>query len=123
MNVLPFALVLAGVLLNALAQLCLKSSAIAVGRFAFTAPELVAAAARFAGNGAFLTGLGCYAVSVVLWVMALSRLELGIAYPMLSIGYVLNAIFARVLFGEALSPERAIGIAVIVVGVWILARS
>jgi multidrug transporter EmrE-like cation transporter len=46
-----------------------------------------------------------------------------IAYPMLSIGYIVNAFFAWMLFGETLNPERLLGIGVIIVGVYILARS
>jgi multidrug transporter EmrE-like cation transporter len=45
------------------------------------------------------------------------------AYPLLSIGYVLNAIAAHYLFGEAVSASRWLGIGCIVVGVWLVARS
>ena len=40
-----------------------------------------------------LGGAGCYAVSLVVWIMALSRVPVSIAYPMLSIGYVVSATF------------------------------
>jgi len=60
---------------------------------------------------------------VVVWIMALSRVEVSIAYPLLSIGYVVNAIAAYYLFGEAVTPMRLTGIAIIIVGVWIVARS
>ena len=40
-----------------------------------------------------LAGLACYVVSVVVWVIGLSKVPVSIAYPMLSIGYVINAIF------------------------------
>jgi len=46
-----------------------------------------------------------------------------IAYPMLSIGYVINAIAAYYLLGEAVTPMRLVGIGIIVVGVFIVARS
>ena len=39
-------------------------------------------------------GMACYAVSLVVWIMALSRVPVSIAYPMLSIGYVVNAVGA-----------------------------
>jgi multidrug transporter EmrE-like cation transporter len=42
---------------------------------------------------------------------------------MLSIGYVVNAVAARYLFGEALTPMRIAGIAIIVLGVFVVARS
>jgi multidrug transporter EmrE-like cation transporter len=49
--------------------------------------------------------------------------QVSIAYPMLSIGYVLNAVAAWYLFGESVSPMRLAGIGIIVVGVYIVARS
>jgi multidrug transporter EmrE-like cation transporter len=49
--------------------------------------------------------------------------DVSIAYPMLSIGYVVNAVIAWQLFGEALTAGRMGGIAIILVGVVVLARS
>jgi multidrug transporter EmrE-like cation transporter len=62
-------------------------------------------------------------VSVVVWIMALSRVEVSIAYPMLSIGYVVNALAAWYLFGEAVTLTRLAGIGVIIIGVYLVARS
>jgi multidrug transporter EmrE-like cation transporter len=42
---------------------------------------------------------------------------------MLSIGYVVNAIAAWYLFGEYLSTQKLLGIAVIIVGVYLVAKS
>ena len=70
-----------------------------------------------------LGGMTCYVVSLVVWIMGLSRVEVSIAYPMLSIGYALNAVAAWYLFGEAVSLTRLAGIGVIIVGVYIVARS
>jgi multidrug transporter EmrE-like cation transporter len=41
---------------------------------------------------------------------------------MLSIGYVVNAVAAWMLFGEQLSAARLAGIGIIIVGVWLVAR-
>jgi multidrug transporter EmrE-like cation transporter len=60
---------------------------------------------------------------VVVWILALSRVEVSIAYPMLSIGYVINAALAWWLFGEAVGMQRLAGIGVIIIGVIIVARS
>ncbi len=45
------------------------------------------------------------------------------AYPMLSIGYVLNAVAAWYLFGESLSAQKLVGIGFIVLGVVLVTRS
>jgi len=64
-----------------------------------------------------------HALSLVLWVLALSRTEVSVMYPMVSIGFALNALLAWWLLGEALNAQRLIGIAVIMLGVWLVARS
>jgi multidrug transporter EmrE-like cation transporter len=123
MNFISFMLVLAGVLLNAAAQLLLKAGTNGIGAFAFTADNLVPVGIKVASNPFIVSGLGCYAVSVVVWIMALSRVEVSLAYPMLSIGYVVNAVAAWYLFGEALTVQRMVGIGTIIVGVFLVARS
>lgn len=123
MNALSFALVLAGVLLNAGAQLLLKAGTNAVGHFEFSAGNIVPVGLRLALEPHILGGVACYVVSVVVWIMALSRVEVSIAYPMLSIGYVVNALAAWYLFGEALTAFKLTGIGFIVVGVFLVARS
>lgn len=123
MSALSFALILAGVLLNAAAQLLLKAGTNAVGTFEFSAANILPVGMRLALEPHIAAGIGCYVVSVVVWILALSRVEVSIAYPMLSIGYVVNAVAAWYLFGEAVTPMRLAGIGVIVAGVFIVARS
>ena len=123
MTVLSFSLILAGVLLNAAAQLLLKAGTNSIGPFGFTPDNLVPVGARLASSPFIAGGLACYAVSVVIWIMALSRVEVSLAYPLLSIGYVVNALAAWYLFGEALTAQRLIGIGTIIVGVFLVARS
>jgi len=122
-SALSFALILAGVLLNAAAQLLLKAGTNAVGHFEFSAANIVPVGLRLALEPFILGGVACYVVSLVVWIMALSRVEVSIAYPMLSIGYVINAIAAWYLFGESLTALRLAGIGFIVVGVFLVARS
>jgi multidrug transporter EmrE-like cation transporter len=59
----------------------------------------------------------------VVWVIGLSKVPVSIAYPMLSIGYVVNAIAAYYLLNEAVTPLRLAGIGIIIVGVYVVARS
>jgi multidrug transporter EmrE-like cation transporter len=115
-------IVLAGVLLNAIAQLLLKAGASTVGAIG-SLGGLRAAAPALALHPGVIGGLLCYAVSVVVWIVALSRVDVSIAYPMLSVGYVLNALLAMWLFGETVSLQRWLGIGVIIVGVILVARS
>jgi multidrug transporter EmrE-like cation transporter len=112
MSLVSFAFILTGVLLNAGAQLLLKAGTNArpLGLALAIEPHILA-------------GLACYVVSVVVWVIGLSKVPVSIAYPMLSIGYVVNAIAAYYLLNEQVTPLRLAGIGVIIVGVFIVARS
>ena len=76
-----------------------------------------------AGEGYFIAGVSFYVVSLVVWILGLSRVPVSIAYPMLSLGYIVNAIAAHYLFGEAVTAQRWLGIGFIIVGVWLVARS
>jgi multidrug transporter EmrE-like cation transporter len=117
------ALVLTGVMLNAAAQLLLKAGSRAIADLDFSLANAWTLAERIALNPPILAGVALYVVSVVFWILALSRVDVSIAYPMLSIGYIVSALAGWLLFSEAVSPARVAGIVVIIVGVWLVARS
>lgn len=123
MTPVSFALILTGVLLNAAAQLLLKAGTNAVGQFEFHLDNLVPIGMKLAFQPFILGGMACYAVSLVVWIMALSRVPVSIAYPMLSIGYVINAFIAWQWFGEALAAQKLFGIGFIIIGVVLVTRS
>jgi drug/metabolite transporter (DMT)-like permease len=118
-----YSLLLFGVLLNASAQLLLKAGTNAVGRFEFAAHNIVPVATRVAVEPHIVAGMLCYAVSLVVWIMGLSRVPVSVAYPLLSLGYVVNALGAWLLLGEPFGAARLAGVALIVAGVWVIARS
>lgn len=122
MTLVAFALILTGVLLNACAQLLLKAGTNAIGHIEFSGAGIWSVAPRLIFEPHILGGLACYAISVVVWIGALSRTPVSVAYPMLSIGYIVNAVAAWALFGEVLTPTKLLGIGIIVAGVILLAR-
>src|SRR5512144_348813 len=122
MTLTSFGLILTGVLLNAAAQLLLKAGTNTLGIVSFSTADWFAQGVRVAFNPHILGGMFCYAFSLVVWIMALSRVPVSIAYPMLSIGYVVSAVAAYFLFGEALGVTRWLGIGFIVIGVWLISR-
>jgi multidrug transporter EmrE-like cation transporter len=122
-SAVTFALLMTGVLLNAAAQLLLKAGTNAVGRFEFTAANIVPVGMKLALEPHIAGGLACYVVSVAVWIVGLSRVPVSIAYPMLSVGYIVNALAAWYLFGESITAQKLVGIAFIVCGVFLVARS
>lgn len=123
MTASAFAFLMAGVLLNATAQLLLKAGTNVLGVITFTRDNWSEVAWRMATQQFFIAGAACYVLSLFVWIVGLSRVPVSIAYPLLSVGYVLNALAAHYLLGEALNPGRWLGIGLIVAGVYFVARS
>jgi drug/metabolite transporter (DMT)-like permease len=124
MNLTTFAFIISGVLLNACAQVLLKAGTNALGgAIHLTVSNAFETFIRVASQLPILAGLACYALSLVVWIMGLSRTDVTIAYPMLSLGYVVAAAGAWLFLGETISPQRLLAIGVIMVGVALLARS
>ena len=126
MTLSAFMFLLAGVLLNAGAQLLLKAgtnaararSSVELANRPVDRPARVAHPGPILGRPGLLRGQRrrvdhrrCRAC------------RCRVAYPMLSLGYVVNAVAAQCLFGEALAAQRWLGIGFIIVGVYLVARS
>jgi len=124
MNLSTFAFIITGVLLNAAAQLMLKAGTNALGgAIHLTADNWLQTGIKVVSQLPILGGMACYAISLVVWIIGLSRTDVTLAYPMLSLGYVVGAVGAWMFLGETISPQRLLAIGVIVVGVALLARS
>ena len=123
MTATAFAFLLTGVLLNACAQLLLKAGTNVLGVISLTRDDWWDTLWRMGTQGYFVAGVACYMISLVVWIMGLSRVPVSVAYPMLSLGYVINAVAAYYLFGESVTMTRWLGIGCIVLGVWLVAKS
>jgi multidrug transporter EmrE-like cation transporter len=123
MTLTTFGFILTGVLLNAGAQLLLKAGVNPLGALSVEWGTLLPTAGRVLSQWPITAGLACYVLSVGAWIVGLSRVDVSVAYPMLSLGYVVNAIAAWWLFGEALGPMRWSGIMLILAGVFVMSRS
>ena len=110
-----FAFLMTGVLLNAGAQLLLKAGTNALGVITLTRDNWWDMFWRMGTQGHFVAGVACYMVS-------LRRLDhgpvarAGVASPIRCCrsGYVINAVAAHYLFGEAVTVTRWLGIGFII---------
>jgi uncharacterized membrane protein len=64
-----------------------------------------------------------HVLSLMLWLIVLSSMDLSMVYPLVSIGYVFTAMLATVFLDEQINLSRGIGIFLIVVGSFFLLRS
>lgn len=74
------------------------------------APRLPAAGALYAGG-------------LLIWLAALSRLDLSVAVPVLGLNYALVPLAARILLGEPVHRRRWLGICFIILGVTLVASA
>jgi len=115
-------LVLISVVLGVFGQLSLKQGMRKIGNFEleyfFSSKVFRLITEKFVVIGVML-----YVIATLLWLVILSKAELSFAYPMLAIGYILIAIFSKILFGENVTFVRVIGILLISVGVFLLLKS
>jgi drug/metabolite transporter (DMT)-like permease len=123
MNLVSFGLIFTGVMLNAAAQILMKAGTNAIGHFAFSWENVLPIGWKLATEWHIVTALFCYALSVVVWILALSRVPVSIAFPLLSMAYIVTAVAAWYLLGEPLSMTKLVGIGVIILGVIIISRA
>jgi len=70
-----------------------------------------------------LLGIALYAVSAVVWIIILSKVDLSFAYPMLSIGYVLVLIISWAFLGESINLIKILGVVFICLGIIFIFKS
>jgi multidrug transporter EmrE-like cation transporter len=116
-------LIMIGVLLNAAAQIVLKQGMRTIGTFAFSLENIIPIGIKVGLNPFIILGIGCYGISVIVWLMVLSRVDVSYAYPMLSVGYIVAALAGKMFFGEPVDLVRWVGIVTICIGVFLITRT
>jgi drug/metabolite transporter (DMT)-like permease len=116
-------LILIAVSFSAVAQLLFKLGLTASAPPAGTAPGPVDWLIASLMNPGVLGGLVLYGVGTVVWLAALSRVDVSQAYPFVGLGFVLTAVLGHLLLGEAISPQRAAGILLVIGGIALIART
>src|SRR5208337_2776204 len=67
-------------------------------------------------NKYIIAGLSCYFIATLMWIVALSRLDVSLLSPIGSLAFVFTAILALIFLGEKISSVRWLGILFVVVG-------
>lgn len=78
---------------------------------------------RLFTNLASLAGVFLYFMSAVIWAYLLTKLDISFVQPILALTYVVTPILAIIFLGEHVTALRWLGIAVIILGVFIVART
>lgn len=123
MSLITFIIALASVSLNALAQVALRKTMLSI-------PPIPTAIGDFFGFGLsllinpwFIAGMSCYVFSIGLWMAVLGKVEVSLAYPLLSVGYIITAVIGYFFLKEDINMMRIIGLALICSGIVFISRS
>jgi len=114
-------LILSAVILNVCGHLFLKAGMNKIG--AISLNQLLFSFSKIFSTPFVLLGLLSYVSSVAMYMVVLSRVNISYAYPlMMGAGYVLIVLFSWQIFGESFSSFKWMGIALILVGVFLLGK-
>lgn len=113
-----FVIIFIPILLSAVAQIILK---LGLGDLAVRNDSLAFFTKALASPGVIL-GLSLYGLGALLWLIVLSREDVSFAFPLVSFAYVIAIFLAAIFLKEQVTLPRIIGSAIIIVGIFIIAR-
>lgn len=117
---IPF--ILFTVLTNAAAQVLLKQGMLSLGPLTFSAETAIARVFQIVFNPWVFAGLSMFVISMASHLFVLSKVDLSFAYPFLSLGYVVVALVAWMVFKEDIGAYKIAGIALICAGTILIAQ-
>lgn len=86
------------------------------------AKSIVTFLASAAANKFVLLGFALYLVSALSWLIILTRVDLSLAYPLISISYIIVVVLSKLIFNEPVTAYRLAGTLVVCAGVFLLLR-
>lgn len=123
MNLVTFIIALASVSLNALAQVALRKTMLSIPPVPTAVSDYFSFGISLLLNPWFIAGMSCYVFSIGLWMAVLGKVEVSLAYPLLSVGYVIAAVIGYFFLKEDVNMMRLIGLALICSGIIFISRS
>jgi drug/metabolite transporter (DMT)-like permease len=115
-------LLIASILIGSGGQIFMKHGVGALGGISFQG-SFVAELLKIFMNPYILLGLVCCLGGMLLWLTVISKLELSFAYPIVALSYIVILLYGIAVFHEKVSLIRIAGVASIMVGVVLTART
>lgn len=107
------------IVFNAIANILIKIGMLKVGG----GKGLLEMGLKAASNPAILLGIASFVIALVAYGYVLSKLNLSIAYPiMTSMGFLIVILASWLLLGETITLVQLFGFIIIISGVWMVAR-
>jgi len=117
-----FALLMVAMCLTVVGETLLKAGMNKHGELNISADTLVPTAVKLFTNPFVLGGFVFVFSGALFWLAVLSRWPLSLAYPLLSISYIIGTASAVIFLKEKISWVHALGVLVIILGVFLISR-
>ena len=111
-----YAWAILSILMGAVGQFLLKLGANGIK----TSGSLLSSIKALVFNMNIIIAASCFVTSMVMWVFVLRKLPLSIAYPMVSLGYIIVIILAYLFLKEPLGLYKIAGTLLIIFGVIVI---
>lgn len=115
-----YGFVLVCIVFTVLGQLLIKWQAMNAGNFPASWPARASFFLNLVFNPWIMAGLASAVIAAFAWILAMTKLPISVAYPMMSLTYPLVMGLSWILLGESLSVWRVAGAAFILAGVALL---
>ncbi len=118
-----FALLMIAMCLTVTGELLLKTGMNRHGELNVSFSTLIPTAIKLFSSPFVLGGFAFIFSGALFWLAVLSRWPLSLAYPLLSISYIIGIVASVVLLKEKVSAVQIVGVIVIILGVFLISRS
>jgi len=112
-----------GILMGVIAQLVMKLGMKRHGKVSLSLKRIHRDIFRIYFNPFVILGVSFYLLSFFIWIFVISKIDLSYAYPLVSINFVLIALFSKIFFKEKVSNKRWLSIVIILLGVILVTMS
>jgi multidrug transporter EmrE-like cation transporter len=107
--------------LTVIANLLLRSGVVRAGNLGGTLADLPSALLRLASQPLFVIGFIAYGTASLVWFQVIATEPLSTAYPLLvSLTFLLVTLSAAILFQEAVSFRKLLGLGIVLIGIFII---
>lgn len=117
-------LIIITVVISALAQVLLKVGANSLTNKVFTGLNFESASIFFSVlfTKTIFLGMLLYIFSATLWIWVLTKVDLSLAYPFVSLSFLITFAFGIMLFNEPITTMKVIGTILIMLGCFFITQ-
>lgn len=125
MNPTYLLLILVTVFMSAMAQVLLKMGANTISSEGLTGFNMQSLGVflRLLMDWHIALGFAIYVLSAAMWIWVLTKVDISLAYPFVSLSFLITLGFGVLLFNEPLTLMKSLGTALIIAGCLLITKS